>query len=89
MDSREQFEAWVAGRQVCKKYGAKLTKDRAGSYLDYRVNDRWLAWEASREAVVIELPGDTFGRTDYEQGRDAGIDDCRDAVTAAGLKVVC
>jgi hypothetical protein len=51
MNSREQFEAWVLGRQVCKKYGAKLNKDSAGSYLDYRINDRWLAWKASRDVM--------------------------------------
>lgn len=53
---REEFECWVQGRSLCKKRGAKLKKDSAGSYTDYRVNDLWMAWQASRECLVIELP---------------------------------
>ncbi|MBS0043652.1 hypothetical protein KFE26_15325 [Shewanella sp. M16] len=46
--SRELFELWVSGRTVCTKYGAKLRVLPNGHYADYRINDRWLAWEASR-----------------------------------------
>lgn len=53
---REEFEAWVLGRNVCVKYGAKLRQNADGSYSDYRINDRWLAWQASRAALIIELP---------------------------------
>jgi len=79
MTSREQFEAWVVGRQVCKKYGAKLNKDRAGSYLDYRVNDRWLAWEASREAIGVSI--------DLDEWPSSIALDIQRAIEAAGLKV--
>lgn len=53
---REEFEAWVITRNVCIKYGAKLRTCPDGSYYDYRINDRWLAWKASREALCVELP---------------------------------
>lgn len=46
IDERAEFEAWVSTRKVCTHKGATLRKDRAGNYLDYRVNDRWLTWKA-------------------------------------------
>lgn len=54
-ESRLQFEAWVLRRAVCKRHGAHLRKNKVGHYLDYRVNDRWLAWEAGRAALVGDL----------------------------------
>lgn len=56
MSSREEFEAWVVGRKVVKKHGAKIIQCMDGSYSDYRINDRWLAWQASRESMVVDLP---------------------------------
>lgn len=85
-NSREQFEAWVAGRTVCKKYGAKLHKDSAGSYRDYRINDRWMAWQASREAVVVELP--RVHADGYDPLADADYQVCcREAIQSHGLRV--
>lgn len=80
---REEFEAWVVGRQVCKKYGAKLNKDSAGSYLDYRINDRWLAWKASREAIEVETPD----YCDCCYTASEAAENFIDAIKAAGLKV--
>ncbi|HFT4724699.1 TPA: hypothetical protein ACHT17_006125 [Pseudomonas aeruginosa] len=53
---REEFEAWVSGRKVCTRYGAKLNTNPDGMYSDYRINDRWLAWKASRAALRVVLP---------------------------------
>lgn len=51
---REAFEAWVADRKVVTKYGAKIKWQPTGQcYLDYRINDRWLAWQA-RAAMSAE-----------------------------------
>lgn len=50
---REEFEKWVMGRNICKKYGAKLNQRIDGSYADYRINDRWLAWKASRDSLGV------------------------------------
>ncbi|MFI5439135.1 hypothetical protein [Pseudomonas aeruginosa] len=55
-DVREEFEAWVSGRKVCTRYGAKLTTNPDGMYSDYRINDRWMAWQASRATLKVELP---------------------------------
>ena len=51
---REAFEVWVADRKVVTKYGAKTKWQPIGQcYLDYRINDRWLAWQA-RAALSAE-----------------------------------
>jgi hypothetical protein len=56
MGMREEFEAWVVSRKVVTRHGAGLNQNSDGTYSDYRINDRWLAWQASRAALVIELP---------------------------------
>ncbi|MGC6230426.1 hypothetical protein VU677_06650 [Hafnia paralvei] len=75
MTSREHFEAWAPN--YCWKYST--TKELA-----------WLAWQASREAVEIQLPD----RRDYEEtlsdhelGFNAGLELCAEAILAAGIKV--
>lgn len=62
MTSREQFEAWAPN--YCWKYST--TKELA-----------WLAWQASREAVEVELP------ELFEDDRHA----VTEAIRAAGIKV--
>lgn len=69
MTGREQFEAWAPN--YCWKYST--TKELA-----------WLAWQASREAVEVELP--------TAEGEEGGItelivDLCSEAIRAAGIKV--
>ena len=61
---REEFEGWVITRNVCIKYGAKLRTRPDGSYYDYRINDRWLAWKASRAALLVELPDGSLNGLD-------------------------
>lgn len=79
MDSRQQFEEWVVGRKVVKKHGAKLNTASDGVYCDYRINDRWLAWQASRASLVVNLPRQSIlsGTMDGEEVRarinEAGI----------------
>lgn len=80
---REEFEAWVIKQNVCVKYGAKLIQCRDGSYKDYRINDRWISWKASRAAQCVELP-------DLERSVDCGDvlyrSDVEDALYAAGIR---
>lgn len=79
MDSRQQFEEWVVGRKVVKKHGAQLKTTSDGTYCDYRINDRWLAWEASRKSIVVNLPRESMlnGTMDGKEVRakinEAGI----------------
>ena len=58
MTVREAFEKWVSGRSVVKKYGAKLTANSDGSYRDYRINDRWLAYQAGYKDATETMKED-------------------------------
>lgn len=81
-EQRARFEAWVAGRKVVTKYGAKIKWQPTGQcYLDYRINDRWIAWRAALDNVCVELPNpwDHLNAQSYEIS-------CRDAIHAAGVK---
>ncbi|WP_236238466.1 hypothetical protein [Pseudomonas faucium] len=56
--SREQFEAWhrsvVAGEPPHEKYSN-------GDYRNQHVQRYWLGWQASREAVLVELQAEIDG----------------------------
>ena len=75
---REDFEGWVITRNVCIKYGAKLRTCPDGSYYDYRINDRWLAWKASRAALCVKLPENC-------KGMALTVDEFRDQLDTAGV----
>lgn len=48
---REDFEAWAKSR------GMNVQKSRSGSYYHIVATDNaWRAWQASRQALVVELP---------------------------------
>lgn len=82
MDSREQFEAWI------KECGFSAAKHPANNdlYDDYTVDSMWDAWQASREAVVVVLPG---AHKAYSGDRHPAMfaDEVRTAIEAAGVKV--
>ena len=52
--SREQFEEWV------KKSGSDMERYKTGIHKgDFKnpvMRKMWLAWQASRAAIIIELP---------------------------------
>ncbi|MCQ0168456.1 hypothetical protein DN388_15980 [Pseudomonas sp. S12(2018)] len=90
--SREQFEAWhrsvVDGEPPHEKYSN-------GDYRNQHVQRYWLGWQASREAVVVELPPKISAHNTTEGGfirpeaehYDEAVDDCREAIEAQGLRV--
>ena len=86
---REDFENWVITRNVCIKYGAKLRMCPDGSYYDYRINDRWLAWKASRAELCVELPKNPYFSTSDEavSAFEYGIDVMKELIEANGVKV--
>lgn len=96
-DMREEFEAWVSGRKVCTRYGAKLNTNPDGMYSDYRINDRWLAWKASRAALRVELPDDGIEdcqrdwpnscRDNFDTGYCYATDRITQALQQAGIEV--
>ncbi|HEJ5260385.1 TPA: hypothetical protein SL699_001187 [Pseudomonas aeruginosa] len=88
---REEFEAWVSGRKVCTRYGAKLNTNPDGMYSDYRINDRWLAWKASRAALRVRLPK-PYGSSSLDAYPELaefnrGIRECLAALQKAGIEV--
>ena len=84
MGMREEFEAWVVGRKVVTRHGAGLNQNSDGTYSDYRINDRWLAWQASRATLVIELPKVIYwGSSESIEGYDA--EEIHAALTDAGV----
>ncbi|MCF7536176.1 hypothetical protein [Pseudomonas petrae] len=88
---REEFEAWE-----CEADTGPLTDpmwlmrdpDQPDSYGIVQVQRNWDAWQASRAALVIELP-----KPESDEGESwdgcwkYGIKQCREAIEAAGLKV--
>lgn len=90
---RSDFEAWM------KQHKADLEKyirtGRAGMYKNPVTHKQWMAWQASRAAVEIDIPDGVTTREaldagyagDYAAGMDDGIDNCEKAILAAGLKI--
>lgn len=96
---REQFEAWVL-----RDYpNQNMRRFNNGEYCSTTVEHCWLSWQASREAVVVELPEpespESYGVTqkdDPEQyqvlesrmgAQYSAIFKCKRAIDAQGLKV--
>ncbi|MBV4553077.1 hypothetical protein HU742_018185 [Pseudomonas sp. SWRI102] len=94
---RDEFEAWV----ISKWPETDLGQFNDGEYCGFTLAHCWSAWQASREALVIELPAENplgtgpgdcgDGRPSFEQHCAAECNfilrDCRKAIEAAGLKV--
>lgn len=52
--SREQFEKFALSSEG-GLFAGHLAKDEDGEYLNYAAQCYWLFWQASREAVVVEI----------------------------------
>lgn len=86
MTSREQFEAWC-----------NSDPDRSITMEDStRFFCAWEAWQTSREAVEIELPDKKFisededlipEDSDWPDGFNTALEQCAEAIRAAGIKV--
>lgn len=75
--SREQFEEWFP--QMVEGMPENMVK----------VFDEMLfmAWQASRAAIEIELPDKVMVEDDFDIGHNYAIDYCADAINDAGLTV--
>lgn len=102
---REQFEAWECdapqGPQTDPMW--LMYDAESNAYGLDKIQDRWEVWQASREAVVVELPEpespESYGVTqqdDPEQyealesrmgAQYSAIFKCKRAIEAQGLKV--
>lgn len=96
---REQFEAWYGDE--CGLGAAEVRLWRKGERYSNqyeRCGIAWVAWQASRQAVVVELP-ELSGITNAEdvegsvivpridQAYDQAIHECHEAIEAQGLRV--
>ena len=89
---RDEFLEWLADE--CRLRGESYTictdQDRFDRYRLVWVQTSWIAWQASREAVVVERPDKCeFAEPggDYENGYRQGIRSMVDMVEAEGIKV--
>lgn len=84
---RDEFEAWVIlnwPNQSLDRFNP-LHGVTEGEYMGFTVQHCWEAWQASRSAVVIELPSaDEFDVPSFAHDAIVG---CWNAIEAAGLKV--
>ncbi|MNM50269.1 hypothetical protein D3C81_612970 [compost metagenome] len=87
---RDTYEAWAI--HDATSVGRELIIDREGDWYIGKdaqfLNLGWASWQASREAVVVELPPKWNDSTNSnKQSWDCGIEDARKAIEAQGLKV--
>ncbi len=93
MTSREQFEkAWETNNECDPMDGWENLRCEDG-YTDEVIDGQWWAWQASREAVEVELP-----TAEPDRGSDSQVDisagfsnrmrsKCIESIRAAGIKV--
>lgn len=91
-ESRKQFEEW----RISDSPNSNLYRDTYGQYAEIGTWVAWKAWQASREAIEIELPrrkaayasgyGDGY-LVDSLMGDALEYEETVDAIRAAGIKV--
>jgi len=79
MSSREEFEAWYR-KDVCS--WSNLSIDSDGEYFGQMARTAWRAWQASRQALVIDLDD-----VDYSNGGLLDQGDVIRAIEAAGVRL--
>lgn len=46
-DQQKAFEAWITSRSWYERLHCNLKQTSDGNYCHYKVNDRWVAWQAA------------------------------------------
>jgi hypothetical protein len=75
---RKEFEAWAKAKGVAIDFGGF----RINEYNNIFAQMYWEGWQASRAAIVVELPD----WSEYDTPRQA-IDACGQSLTEAGFGV--
>ncbi|HEC6394494.1 TPA: hypothetical protein ACJG8U_002788 [Salmonella enterica subsp. enterica serovar Warragul] len=87
-ESRKQFEEWFKNKYHVSSGVMKI--------MHIKSEIAWEAWQASRSAIEIEFPAKNDissddnpipDLVDWDDGRNAGIQECAEAIRAAGIKV--
>ncbi|MDY7073505.1 hypothetical protein ACF8Q9_22300 [Pseudomonas sp. TYF_15] len=86
--SREQFEKFALSAEG-GLFAGHLAKGEDGEYLNYAAQCYWLFWQASRAAVVVELPSaiESPPYACFQSGWNDMRGEAVDAIEAQGLKV--
>ena len=93
MTSREQFEAWLRAQPHVLNVGIEPD----GTYTLHEDRVAWEVWQASREALEVELPqrqslcASGYGNGYFvacNDGEGLEYDDVVEAIRAAGIKVI-
>lgn len=69
--NREAFEAWWEDQ--CEELPPKMMA--------------FAAWQASRQAIEVELPTEMTRDNDYASGFNQCLSECNDALTSLGIRV--
>ena len=96
MTSREQFEKWVKEETGFDLWRTEypMTEWDDQQYKCHQTNLAWMAWQASRSAIEIELPttievhpfGPSAAKMFCELHKNT-VAECAKSILAAGLKV--
>lgn len=96
MTSREQFEAAWGKNNECEPMDGWESLRCDDGYTDEIIDGQWWAWQASREAVEVDLPDKQFiseedvlipDEVDWPDGFNTALEQCAEAIRAAGIKV--
>lgn len=93
MTSREQFEAWAEEAGALPWGYLKKQRTQNDGYSVQIYNYMWSAWQASRDAVEVELPQEAKCRFKYPEaeaqcdGFNDALSQCAEVIRAAGIKV--
>lgn len=75
---RESFEGWA------KSESMYLGLDVKGNYINTTTHLTWIGWQASRAALVVELPSDINGEY-YADGWNAALMCVEERLGEAGV----
>lgn len=83
---RQEFEAWATDNGYEPRHLGR--GQHSGDYLGHATAIAWEAWQASREALCIELPNPT--RSHYLRHNECAIaiqavEHCREAIESQGV----
>lgn len=85
-ESRKAFERFLREEHLYTDEELAWEDDR-NCYSIYPVHIAWKSWQASREAIEIELPMKEAEHAPYQSVFNGGIDAVAKAIRAAGIKV--
>lgn len=103
--SRNEFENWFRDKIIespdfvfnnfSDEYNNYIVGENDNIELYLHIGGHWMAWDASREALVVELPEKISKYNTNSEGivslgaieYDDAIDDCKEAIESQGIKV--